>query len=221
MNYETFSEEDLILDESFQDLVRGIHQENNTVYESWLAYNPEKYDLVQNARRVLIDLYTQEKPLPDSEIMSAWHQLNEVLQQRQQADIGRQTGSYSLWEYWRQMVALIAGICLLGSVYWLYTHRLSTSTQYGQVTSITLSDGFRMVLNGNSRLGYAAKWDKQSSLDVWVEGEGFFTATKQGSSTPLHKDYAHLVMHTPDLNVKLWGRTLMCQRDQNTVSTVI
>jgi ferric-dicitrate binding protein FerR (iron transport regulator) len=147
MNYETFSEEDLILDESFQDLVRGIDQENNAVWESWLAYNPEKYDLVQNARRVLLDLYTQEKPLPNSEITAAWHKLNAALQQREQADIGRQTGSRSIWKYWRRMVALVVGICLLGSIHWLYTYRLAAfSTQYEQTTSITLPDGPKVVL---------------------------------------------------------------------------
>jgi ferric-dicitrate binding protein FerR (iron transport regulator) len=100
----------------------------------------------------------------------------------------------------------VAGIFLLSSGYWLYTHRQTThSTQYGKTASLTLPDGSRVVLNGNSRLRYAANWDNQRTREVWLEGEGFFDITKQTSQDPLHKDYAHFVVHTADLDVQVLG----------------
>jgi ferric-dicitrate binding protein FerR (iron transport regulator) len=206
MNYENFSEEEFILDESFQDWVRGIDPDNNAAWELWLAQHPEKFDVVQNARRVLMDLFVQEKPLPQSTINAAWKEVNEVLEQREQVEIEQSFGSRPLWGNWRQWAAVVAGIFILSSSYWLYaTRKTSFSTQYGQTASLTLPDGSRVVLNGNSRLRYAANWDNQRTREVWLEGEGFFTITKKPGLDALHKDYAHFVVHTTELDVQVLG----------------
>ena len=52
---------------------------------------------------------------------------------------------------------------------------------------------------------YAANWDTQRTREVWLEGEGFFNITKQPGRDLLHKNYAHFVVHTANLNVQVLG----------------
>ncbi|GET33832.1 hypothetical protein PbJCM13498_26950 [Prolixibacter bellariivorans] len=52
---------------------------------------------------------------------------------------------------------------------------LEKSAPAGQQISVVLSDGTRIVLNGNSKLRYAADYSSQSVRKVYLSGEAFFS----------------------------------------------
>ncbi len=222
MDYHHFSEEDFILDESFQAWVRGTDPENNAYWENWLTQHPEKYEMVASARKVLLGLFATEKPLPESEIATAWETLNEALLQRLPTADNQTTKVRPLLVNWRQWAAVLVGFCLLSTAYWLMAHRKTTfSTPYGQAASLTLPDGSQIVLNGNSTLRYAADWDNKNTREVWLEGEGFFSITKQPGQDNSQSDYAHFVVHTPDLDVEVLGTRFNVARRKSKTQVVL
>jgi transmembrane sensor len=52
---------------------------------------------------------------------------------------------------------------------------LEKSAPAGQQISVVLSDGTRIVLNGNSKLRYAADYSSQAVRKVYLSGEAFFS----------------------------------------------
>jgi ferric-dicitrate binding protein FerR (iron transport regulator) len=94
-------------------------------------------------------------------------------------------------------VLLIIGISL-----WWYTSsdRLyEIRTAFGEQRTITLPDQSKVILNGNSVLKYASNWDENTSREVWIEGEGFFSVTHT-------KNHQKFVVHgLNQLNVEVLG----------------
>lgn len=72
-------------------------------------------------------------------------------------------------------------------------------TAFGEQRMITLPDQSKVILNGNSVLSYASSWDENSSREVWIEGEGFFSVVHT-------EDHQSFIVHgVSQLNVEVLG----------------
>ncbi|MFZ6009152.1 MAG: FecR family protein [Bacteroidota bacterium] len=72
-------------------------------------------------------------------------------------------------------------------------------TDFGEHLTVTLPDQSKVVLNGNSVLKYASQWDENSSREVWIEGEGFFSVIHT-------KNHQKFIVHgMSQLNVEVLG----------------
>lgn len=93
-------------------------------------------------------------------------------------------------------------LLLITVSFWYYSslNRLhEIRTAFGEQRTITLPDQSNVVLNGNSVLRYAAHWDENSSREVWIEGEGFFSVVHT-------KNHQKFVVHgVSQLNVEVLG----------------
>ncbi len=94
-------------------------------------------------------------------------------------------------------------VLLLAAVgYWLLpgpAPRVTYRTGYGQTREITLPEGSRVVLNGNSSLSFPAQWPAGAPREVWLDGEAFFAVTHRA-------DHRKFVVTTPGkLRVEVLG----------------
>jgi ferric-dicitrate binding protein FerR (iron transport regulator) len=112
-------------------------------------------------------------------------------------------------------VAASVAVLLLAAVgYWLFPSpapRATYRTGYGQTREITLPEGSRVVLNGNSTLSFPAHWPAGGPREVWLDGEAFFAVTHR-------PDHRKFVVTTPGkLRVEVLGTEFnVYQRQQKT-----
>ena len=112
--------------------------------------------------------------------------LNLLRQSISLADKNKRKGQSMLFK--RSLVAAsVAAVIAVGMVLKFYSGKedaqpkiekvawLEKSVPAGQQISVVLSDGTRIVLNGNSKLRYAADYSSQAVRKVYLSGEAFFT----------------------------------------------
>jgi transmembrane sensor len=93
-------------------------------------------------------------------------------------------------------------LLLVAGLLWWYSSSSGLReirTGFGEHLAVTLPDRSRVVLNGNSILRYATQWEENSSREVWIEGEGFFSVVHT-------KNHQKFVVHgVSQLNVEVLG----------------
>jgi transmembrane sensor len=86
--------------------------------------------------------------------------------------------------------------------FWWYSssNRLhEIRTGFGEQRIVMLPDQSKVILNGNSVLRYAKGWDENTSREVWIEGEGFFSVIHT-------KNHQKFIVHgVNQLNVEVLG----------------
>ena len=86
--------------------------------------------------------------------------------------------------------------------FWWYSssNRLhEVRTGFGEQRIVMLPDQSKVILNGNSVLRYLPDWDENTSREVWIEGEGFFSVIH----TRNHRKF--IVHGVNELNVEVLG----------------
>jgi ferric-dicitrate binding protein FerR (iron transport regulator) len=127
---------------------------------------------------------------------------------------GMDAGKARPFSFRRMAVAASVLVLLAAAGYWLLPRTAPRSTYrtgYGQTRTITLPDGSRVVLNGNSTLSFPAQWPVGEPRDVWLDGEAFFAVTHLA-------DYQKFLVTTPGkLRVEVLGTQFnVYQRQQKT-----
>ncbi len=119
----------------------------------------------------------------------------------------------------RPMVYKIAAsitIVLAVSLWWFkYSNQLTeVQTAFGEHRTVTLPDDSQVILNGNSVLKYSGNWDNNSSREVWLEGEGFFSVTHTANNQKF------IVHGSGELDVEVLG-TKFNMKTRNDASEVM
>lgn len=71
---------------------------------------------------------------------------------------------------------------------------------YGEKANLKISDGSRIRLNSNSTLRYSPEQFNRSQVEVWLEGEAYFSIVKD----PDGKERSFII-HTPDGDIHILG----------------
>src|SRR5690606_8958967 len=111
---------------------------------------------------------------------------------------------------WRRVAAVFVGATLMGLLYYFFMTAPSTvyyATDFGEIQTITLPDGSKATLNGNSTLQISENWEE--SREVWLDGEAFFEVKKipEKSSQPGALRGKKFLVHTHHLAVEVLGTT--------------
>jgi len=103
---------------------------------------------------------------------------------------------------WKVAATFIGFLFLAGIGWWYYIYDSSITlhtTAFGEVKTVTLSDGTKVMLNANSALRVSTDTPKDSMRSVWLEGEAFFSVTHT-------QDNRKFIVHTAhDLQVEVLG----------------
>ncbi|CAD5279122.1 MULTISPECIES: FecR family protein [unclassified Imperialibacter] len=205
--------EDLIVDNSFRKWVLQNDPKAKAHWQLYLSANPEKKELVEEAKTFLKKLPRVNYQLPTSDFETIWAQIEKT----SESDIynhgetmasaptgGRVRPISSKWYY---LAASIALILIAVGISQQYTELIgnttvSFQTKYGENQTIELPDGSVVTLNANSTLTYQADGFSNDIRKVEIDGEAFFKISKHTSPKG---DRIKFTVETADLEVEVLG----------------
>ena len=215
--------DDFLTNESFRTWVMECRQEDKVLWETWLARNPEKRDVYEQAIAVFLVLRGKSILLSDQQVKDKTQQ---ILNQLPNA-----AGTILPLINWRWMAAAAAVLLVIG---WQFmgapsfdqlTARLERSqkpvpteswklvkNQTGQPMVVLLPDNSSVLLATGSQLRFR-KQMTQPTREVFLEGEGFFEVTKNRGKP--------FIVHTATLTTKVLGTSFQVRSfGRETIATV-
>ena len=181
---------DFLDDTSFQN---WVYQNNGTdigFWDFWIANNPDKKELVKEAKDLVQGVYFDKKFVNKQKITFEWEKLEAKIQARKPAK--KRKGKFL------KLVSIAASIVFLISFSFYLINgnaKITHKTNYGEILNLKLQDGSTVTLNSNSSLSY----NKNESRKVWLEGEAFFQVDKKIVTK------AKFWVVTKDLSVEVYG----------------
>ena len=221
MEYKDFSVADFICDEYFQNWVIQADEETDSFWNNWLQQNPEKKEIVKEARNLLL-LIKFKKHLPTDEqvqqslasILSSISSVKEKLPEQKARII-----SITRLKLIAKIAAIFIVIAAAGAVinYSYWNAKDSIATKYGEIKKIILPDGSQVVLNAHSSISYFKHSKSSRPRQVWLDGEAFFEVKHINKDANNIKASEQFIVATSDLNVHVLGTSFdVKKRDQVT-----
>jgi ferric-dicitrate binding protein FerR (iron transport regulator) len=210
--YLNYSLTNFLEDIEFRQWVKNPTAENEQFFENLQAKFPEKRELIAQAR-LLILAYNIEST-SEATTERAWHQLK-----RQQMSVSTKS-EFVFTMSLRQKYSIAASLTILMLVSLLAWYRFFTfkpiiyQTQYGQMQTVTLPDGSKVTLNGNSRLEIGKEWTDDNVREINLVGEAFFEVIKKPATQQ------KFVVNTKDLAVIVLGTSFNVS-DRNVKTRVV
>lgn len=182
MEYLDYSLEEFLADEHFQQWVLAPEAADTQFWENFFAAHPQKQLIITQAREVLHSIASREHPqVEEKNLENLWKRIERsrkqedpalpeiVLQEKKQARI---------LPLYLKIAAVFVG--LLVCTFLLHTTLRPAEftehhTAFGKTKKIILPDRSVVILNSNSTIRYASRWNSQQIREVWVEGEAYFS----------------------------------------------
>ncbi len=207
-----------IWDDDFRAWVLAPTPELEAYWSGWLREHPEKREVVQSAREIVLATTVQEPELPVSEMERSIQ--NTLRQLAALEGTPAPVKKYSLYS-WLSYAAVFLLVCSLG--WWRYQHLLSPLPSVtGEITegaiapglisrqnttrsplNIQLPDGSMILLQPQSRLSYPERFAREKR-EVFLAGEAFFNIVP-ASGQPFFVRTDELV--TKVLGTSFWVRS--------------
>lgn len=223
MNYAVYSTEDFLADESFQSFVVESDPAAVRFWQQWIVEHPACAPAFYEAEAILQQLIARPRPaapgLKQAELAKLWHSMRPTAQPVLR--VSRRTR--------RWPVALLAVLVLLTGVgLWRWNGApewTSYATHANEHRQVTLPDGSRVTLNGNSVLKTAATWQPGQAREVWLTGEGFFevqhTAPTQMKAVATAPANVKFTVHAGALDVAVLGTQFNVQHRADGTKVVL
>ena len=182
---------DFLEDESFKNWALGIKLSDVSFWDYWLENNPEKKELIKEAKDIIIGIRFKENLVSKEKINLQWDSFEARLLEKQKIPNSNNTFNKNKW------LSIAAGIILLFSfsIYFLNNSNTTYTTGFGEVLNLKLQDGSLVTLNANSSLSYS----KENPRKVWLKGEAYFQVDKKETIN------TKFWVLTNDLKVEVYG----------------
>ena len=190
MNYADYGLNDFLDDNDFKKWVYTPTAESDFFWKAFLLTYPEKSEVLENARLVLIMLSADmESLLPDNkQVAGMWENI--------QGNFERTSNPVrSIWPLVSILTGAAAMIILVGS--WLIqpsetraaiSYKELTSSARNQLVetknttskslTINLPDKSQIILQPKSSISYPKDFNAQKEREIYLSGEAFFSVTK-------------------------------------------
>jgi ferric-dicitrate binding protein FerR (iron transport regulator) len=209
--YRDFSLGEFVWDKSFRNWVLNPTREDDETWQNWLAANPDKRELVERARQLVLSIRPANASLSNPEKRKAVERIVERLEAR---NLDRVEDGHSPW-YAGRAVRIAAMLVLLAGFGWIFWLRhqqpkvigydqlvaasklemRETVNTTGRPLTISLEDGSRITLDPGSKVSYPAHFnnalrgDNRRGSDrrggdrreVFLSGKAFFDIAKDPS----------------------------------------
>ncbi|MEQ6120623.1 FecR domain-containing protein [Reichenbachiella sp. MALMAid0571] len=182
--YNKYKTSDFILDEDFQNWVKGSDPKNEKKWSIWLDSNPALQPKVEKARQILLALNFKEEIIDSKTLDDEWQKLRNSKDDRslslQTIKNKPKTINWSV-----RIAAAIAFIVISSLVVLKFTMHGSNRKEVtmvhkkaalGQKITLTLADGTNIKLNAGSHISYPDKFSSDKR-EVILTGEAFFKVT--------------------------------------------
>jgi ferric-dicitrate binding protein FerR (iron transport regulator) len=220
LDYTSYSAEELAMDDSFRNWVKHLDQEDVLFWENWVIIHPEKTDAVAVARALVSTLNIPKPSLAEAEIAK---EIRQVRRRMAEEDalvptpllVAPHRATPTRW--WLSaavLAALLVATALLYFLFWPPSPQWEYATQYGEMKEVTLPDGSKVTLSGNSHLRISPDWtvsrgsnsggEKEANREVWLHGMAYFKVTHlnrgNAGSHPIK-----FIVHAGKVNVEVVG----------------
>lgn len=192
---------ELVLNPEFRKWVLHPTPESNDIWQNYRAKNPTAIQDMELAKELLLDLFSSQYPLQQSEFHEVWHQIDaqtekeenerkdpKVIPINRLSDATRGTTEKANWSILRGIGRVAAILMFILGLGFLASKSIQTepivdqsvpikfkvyTTPPGVKSSVTLGDGTKVLLNSGSVLRYNENVFPEKR-DVFLEGEAFF-----------------------------------------------
>ncbi|MFY0256289.1 FecR family protein [Chitinophaga sp. 30R24] len=178
MDYGEFDAADLAADTSFRAWVLRKDMEATAFWTNWLTTHPDKGQVVQEAKNLVLALRFQTNEVSESEMAAVKYQIDLLLNEAEVTTMHR-------LPHRRLRYALVAAaatvLLLIGGWYYLASSapgKILVQTGFGETKSLRLPDGSLVQLNANSSVTYPRVWSKEKVRTVALTGEAYFNVSK-------------------------------------------
>lgn len=203
MNADKMTIEDLLSDESFINYCLGASSEDIANWGNYIAENPDRRLLVENAKEKYIQLFNA---LAHADLEEQAERLNKSITLTDMAAViqmepfekSKKTSVLPLLLKITAAAMIVAGVFFTAK-YFLNSRDNGSkiyTAAYGERKNIQLPDGTTVTLNAGSNIKINAQFGT-GIRDVYLEGEAFFEV-KHDTSLPF-------IVHTPAMDVKALG----------------
>ncbi len=124
-------------------------------------------------------------------------------------------GKGNLKRIWWAAAACVTLILAVVVVVWPSEAFVRHQTAFGEKKAITLPDGSKITLNGNSSIRHTESFGQGKKREVWMEGEGYFSVIHTRENTPF------IVHIEDDLNVMVLGTEFNLSARKNKTRVVL
>lgn len=204
MEFDKMSIADLLSDESFINYCKRSSPEDITLWESYIRENPDRRELVENARAKFTALFNAMAMADqDEQETLLMNKLNSVepamIVKMQGSGDKRPTKTFPLLLKWLMPAAAVAV-----TVFFIINYKHSSKKEnlktfaaaYGERKNFQLPDGCMVTLNGGSKMHINEHYGI-SSRDIYLEGEAFFDVK--------HNKELPFIVHTSAMDIKALG----------------
>lgn len=207
MGYDNYDIGKFVRDPFFQQWVVSPDAASDRFWTTWIAENPHKQFVVEDARRMILLLgFTTDTAL-NARLLDTWAALDSA--GRREEPLSPATRRVSR-TYMLRAAAAFAVLVMAAAGMWYFSFRtITVQTRFSEIRSVHLPDGSVVDLNGNSSIRYAAEWSDNRTREVWLEGEAFFSVA--------HDRNRKFVVHTAEgIEVNVLGTTFNVVSRRNT-----
>ena len=187
--YSTFSIDDFIKDEYFQQWVLSTNGLNRAFWDDFILNHPEKELAIREARFYIQVLNSREGEILDFKVTALKKRIDLAIDSEELDTSVHQPEPYIATPVktarYKNYYGIAAGICLIALLTYLFilnrtkpeilpTFSSEIMTKKGQRSLLTLSDGTKVWLNADSYLKYPDSFNGMKIREVFLEGEAFF-----------------------------------------------
>lgn len=178
--YQNFTFEDFINDPDFRDWALRPDPKNDELWVSWCENHPEKVKEVELAKSVLVKMGHPKYLLSSEESAT----LLENIQSHSSAKLSVTQSQAKKPVYWPYAAAVLMLMTLSFFLWKKTSTEIVHQTAFGETMEIRLPDSSTVILNSNTKVTFDTNWKTQSSRQVSIEGEAFFSVTHQKDHQP-------------------------------------
>ena len=211
MDYKKFTVADFICHEYFQDWVIHPDEQTNEFWNDWLKTHTDKREMVEQARKVLLNIQFKEDIPTQEQVQDALAKnLAEINAMEDVSGEEVKIISINRFGHLRKIAAIFIGIILIGVSVFYYNWRNATTTvatNYGELKTLVLPDGTEITLNAKSSVTWLKHWRSNEPREVQLTGEAFFKVTHLNKDENNIKSSERFIVSTSDLKVEVLGTT--------------
>jgi transmembrane sensor len=223
-DYQTFTVEDFATDESFQEWVFAANPEAQAFWNNWLAENPQKLPLINEAKTLILAFGFPQQAVADERIQKVKLAIDQHLQKPNALPVERKltprATSKNLFTYRYGLVAAVVVGLLALSTFLLYVYQsqeLVYQTGLGETKSISLPDGSQVILSANSKFTYKII---NNERQVRLDGDALFKVNKVLNDSKSNT-YQPFVVYAKHLKVKVLGTEFNVKSSQKQTNVVL
>lgn len=193
MKFKDYDIEHFLTDEFFIQWVKNPNENNQHFWEKWMVEHPEKREVVQQAASVIRSIHSiQNHEISDLMYVDMYE--NIIKAEEKKGPLKPKPDESNSW-YSIFSIRKIAATVVLGFCIWISYDvmikgveiptevsgiiTVTKSNQAGQKSIITLAEGTKIHLNGESKIAYPEVFEKDQRK-VELVGEAYFEVAKDG-----------------------------------------